>query len=102
MPSKQIMMVTSRPLPGREKEYRDWYVECHIGEVLGVPGFLAGELHRCAGPDGQPTGQYRAIYEVEAQDPAVLMGALMAQAANMKLSDAMDPTSVEFTFLTPA
>lgn len=102
MSDKQIMMVSSRAMPGREDEYRDWYVNCHIGEVIAVPGFLTGELHRCTGPDGQPTGQYRALYEVDGTDPAVLFNALMAHIPNMKMSDSIDPTSVEFSFLTPA
>jgi hypothetical protein len=102
MERKHQLLVTSKALPGREEEYVSWYRNQHIKEVLEVPGFKSGQFFRSHGPDGADLGEFQALYEVEALEPAVLLGALMSRAGQMILSDAIDPSSVKFTFLLPA
>jgi hypothetical protein len=102
MERKQQLLVTSKALPGREEEYTSWYLNQHLADVIAVPGFKSGQFFRSLDPTGQDIGEFKALYEVEALEPAVLFGALMAQAAHMNLSDAIDPNSVSFTFLVAA
>jgi hypothetical protein len=102
MEIKHQLLVTSKALPGREEEYVAWYMKRHIKDVLAVPGFKTGQFFRSHGPDGADLGEFQALYEVEALEPAVLLGALMSRAGQMILSDAIDPSSVKFTFLRPA
>jgi hypothetical protein len=96
-----MMLVSSKAVPGREGEYLEWYLGTHLREVCAVPGFISGKLYTCSGPDGMPTGELNAVYEVEARPPSELFAALMARREEMILSDALDVTSVKFTFLEP-
>ncbi|MBB4615470.1 hypothetical protein [Novosphingobium taihuense] len=95
----RLLLVNSRANEGREDEYKAWYTSTHIGEVTQVPGFLSGTFNACIGPDGQPTGEFIAIYEVSDEPPAVLMQALMGASKDMQMTDAIDGSSVRFNFL---
>lgn len=97
----QLMVVNSRAKEGRESEFAAWYTGTHIGEVTQVSGFNSGKFHACTGPDGKPTGEYAAIYEVSDEDPGALIARLMGASKDMNLSDAIDGASVRFTFLKP-
>lgn len=99
----RYLKVTTRPVPGREEEFLDWYVGTHLGEVTQVPGFRTGRLFRTLTSGGEHGGGYTALYEV---DPAIgigeLLGALNAAVPSMRMSDALDPASAEMTFLDEA
>jgi len=102
MLAKRYLLVTSRALPGREKEYADWYKDRHIADVLKVPGFIDGKLFCGVAPDGSETGEFKGLYEIGEGEPGALMAELMARREDMDVSDAIDPASVNFTFLDPA
>lgn len=95
------LLVHSRAVEGREAEYKEWYTGTHIGEVTQVPGFLSGTFNAGIGPDGQPTGEFVALYKVSDEAPTALMQALMGASKDMKMTDAIDVSSVRFTFLDP-
>jgi hypothetical protein len=60
-----ILVVLTRPLPGRDEEYNRWYDERHLGDVLNViGGFTAARRFTRIG-DG-PGWQYLAVYEIPA------------------------------------
>lgn len=101
MPEKRYLIVTSRALSGRDEEYAAWYKDRHIQDVLAVPGFIDGRLYRGVAPDGSQTGEFKGLYEIDGTEPGALLGALMARRDQMELSDAIDPASVNFTFLDP-
>ena len=94
------LQVTSRALAGREEDYDRWYADVHMGEVLALPGFVSGTRYRQLGMDGQPTGVFVVQYAVETDDPAALLQSLFAASATMRLTDAIDPASPSFTFLS--
>lgn len=102
MLAKRYLLVTSRALPGREKEYADWYKDRHIADVLKVPGFIDGKMYCGVDPDGIETGEFKGLYEICDGEPGALLGELMARRNEMDLSDAIDPASVNFLFLDPA
>lgn len=63
--AKGILLVESRPAsPEQVAEYHKWYNETHIGEILGVDGFVAARRLESL-DDG---GTFIAIYEIEADD----------------------------------
>lgn len=97
----RLLLVHSRAITGNDQEYAAWYAGTHIGEVTQVAGFHSGRFHACRGPDGEPTGEFVAIYEVSAEDPQVLMARLTEASANMNMTDAIDMASLRFTFLDP-
>lgn len=96
-----LLQVVSRALPGRDEEYNEWYDNTHIADVLGVPGFNACQRYVRADPGREGQAEYVAIYEVETDDPAALLGALYAAVADMEMTDAIDPSSARFEFLSP-
>lgn len=102
MKSQQQLLVSSKSLPGREEEYVSWYLNEHIADVLAVPGFNSGQFFRSLDASGKDLGEFKAVYQVEAEEPSVLIGAFMGRIGEMHVSAAIDPASVTFTFLVPA
>ncbi|MBO9376219.1 hypothetical protein GG804_05530 [Sphingomonas histidinilytica] len=99
MTARYKLHVSSRALPGREEDYDRWYAETHVADMLALPGFLACDRYRQLGMDGQPTGIFVALYEVETDDPAALLQSVFAAVPTMRLTDAIDPDSAAFSFL---
>jgi len=98
---RYILQVSTRALAGREEEFNRWYGEVHVGEVLAVPGFSSCRRFTALGMDGQPTGEFIALYEVDTDDPAALLNRLFAASPTMRMTDAIDPASPRFSFLAP-
>ena len=101
MMTRYLLAVTSRSLSGREKDYRDWYENTHVGEVLALPGFLSCQIHLVVKDGAISAGEMVAHYTVETDSPAALLDSLFAAAPTMKLTDNIDPESAVFTFLKP-
>jgi hypothetical protein len=77
--ARGIVVVRSRPVsPEREAEFNDWNDRAHLPELLAVPGFLAARRFRRVGDD---TGDYLAVYEVEADDLAAPLQELRRRSA---------------------
>ena len=98
---RYIMSVSSRAVPGREDDYNRWYDEIHRVEMCELPGILSCYRFRQLDMEGRETGEFIAQYEVETEDPAVLLESVFAAAPTMSLIDAIDPASARFTFLKP-
>ena len=59
------MIVFSNPLPGREREFNDWYTHVHVLDVLrGCPGAEYAQRFRAADdqPAGPPRYRFLAVY----------------------------------------
>lgn len=89
------LVVFTEPREGREDEYNRWYDEVHLGDVLGVEGFVAAQRFRLAdaqiGGDGaEAPARYLAIYEIEAPDLEAALEKLNAGSGSMQMSDALD------------
>jgi hypothetical protein len=100
--AKHIFVVFTDPVVGREAEYNEWYTHQHLKDVLGIPGFVAAQRFKLAeGPANNLPGSYLAVYEIEADDPAVPVAALnaAAQDGRMFISSALSvATAVTATF----
>ena len=98
---RYIMFVSSRAVAGREEDYDRWYEEIHRVEMCQLPGILSCSRFRQLDMQGKETGEFIAQYEVETDDPAILLQSVFAAVPTMRLTDAVDPTSARVTFLKP-
>lgn len=94
--SKYLLLVFSKPAPGQEAAYHEWYDGTHLADVIAVAGFKAASRYRpVPAVEGVvPTDEYLAIYEIESDDPAVTMAELMEAASNMYIPPAIDLSTV--------
>ena len=89
------LVVFTEPTAGMEDEYNRWYDEVHLGDVIGVEGFVAAQRFRLSdaqiGGDGaEAPARYLAIYEIEADDLEGALAKLNAGAGTMEMSAALD------------
>ncbi|ORW30744.1 hypothetical protein AWB91_17285 [Mycobacterium paraense] len=84
--AKGIMLVESVPSsPDREDEYNTWYDEVHIPQLLELDGIVAARRLRPV--DGN--GPYVAIYELEGDDLQAILDNMIANAGQLRMSDAL-------------
>ena len=85
-----VFVVQTDPVPGRDREYNEWYDDIHLKEVCSFPGFVGARRFRRVDGDGKHA--YLAIYELETDDPQRDLAALTAAAGTDKLrmTDALD------------
>ena len=65
--NKYMEVVGSRPLPGKEKEYNEWYHK-HITELFAFGGLKRvnrSKMYKPAGPWGKQAPEYLTIYEFD-------------------------------------
>ena len=95
MAKKQILIVLSNAVQGREAEYNDWYTNVHLPDVLRVPGLVAAQRYKVGNTQlkSAPPGkwQYAAVYEMESDDPASVMAEIgrRSRTPDMVVSDAV-------------
>lgn len=61
---KGILYVETRPLPGHEEDYHQWYDETHVPEIVAFDGFVSARRFAPV-DDGGP---FIAMYEMDADD----------------------------------
>jgi hypothetical protein len=89
------MVVYSRPAPGREDEYNDWYQNVHLAELVALPGFKSARRFKHARNlvegDAYP---YMSIYEIETDDIDAVLGTLRDTAGRgaLTMSESIDLT----------
>lgn len=95
MSRKAILLVSSNPVSeDRTDDFNAWYAEVHVPQVIEhVPGIVRCTRYRLdeASPV-RPGHRYLAAYEIEADEPADVLGALSAamEAGKLDMSDALD------------
>jgi hypothetical protein len=103
---KQLFMVLTNPVDGRDDEYNQWYDNVHLADVQRVPGVVGAQRYELVptGSEGAPppTHRYLAIYEIDRKANEVL-SELMARAGGpqMPLSPALDLTTINMTVWKP-
>lgn len=91
------MLVLSRPTPGNEAAYNDWYQNTHLKQIVALPGFVSAQRFKLAvnmrGDDSWP---YMAIYEIETDDLDAAFQALQQAAGDgsIAVSAAFDYATV--------
>ena len=69
---------------GKEDEFRDYYPNTHVNDVLTVPGVLSAQLLRrkaTMSDSGKHFWEYMVIYEIECDDPDALTAEIRSRAA---------------------
>lgn len=104
--ARSILVVYTKPVVGREKEFDRWYSEVHLPEILRLGPFVAARRFRfapAAASSPRPDLPYLAIYEIEAgrlrEAQVALAEALEAsrlavahgETPVLATSDALDP-----------
>jgi antibiotic biosynthesis monooxygenase (ABM) superfamily enzyme len=98
------MLVLSRPTPGHEERYNDWYQNTHLAQIVSLPGFISAQRFKVAvnmrGDDCYP---YAAIYEIEADDLDAVYKTLEAAASDgtISVSAAFDYETVYASIYEP-
>lgn len=80
------LLVTSRPVAGREQEYNDWYQNVHLRDVVAIEGYRSAQRFRfnqLVGPGARTP--YLAIDDIETDDIDAAVEELMSRAASGKL-----------------
>jgi hypothetical protein len=98
---RDLYLVFSNPVEGREDEYNEWYDEVHLADVQRIPGVVAASRYEYVPtqfPDmtAPPTEQlYLAVYELDG-DPDEVLTELRARAGGpeMRMSKALDVPNV--------
>jgi hypothetical protein len=96
--AKLLMVALTNAADGREDEFHDWYENTHVPQIRAVvPG--VGEVHRYRAADVQatpepPAHQFLAVYEIEADNPGAVLGALGAgiQSGAVAFTGVLDTT----------
>jgi hypothetical protein len=99
--TKQILIVMSEPVDGKEDEFNDWYNNTHLAEVVQVKGFVQAQRFQVA-DDSAGLGKQRfiAIYECEGDDVAALTDGLMASTSSFNMGSSIDLTNVTMQWAT--
>ena len=92
-----VMVVQSRAKEGRDAEFNHWYDTTHFPDICAIPGVKSGRRFEATAIQwGQPGLPYLAIYEIETDDPALVMAEMGKRSASgtIKQSDALDAQAV--------
>lgn len=92
MPKCKLVAIT-RPLPGKEAEYHDWYQNTHLPEVISLPGGVSAQRFKLVAKlMGNDENEFLAIYDFDCDNPAELLGAFgqAAQSGKMTPGTAQD------------
>jgi len=105
--ARHILLVLSNATVGRDDEFNDWYTDEHLRDVLSVDGFVAAQRFRLSDaqlqPDRPAPHRYLAVYEIEADDVAAPLQALLAGVTTgaIPLSETLDLASLATFAWTP-
>lgn len=90
---KMKLVALTRPQPGREAEYHEWYDTKHLPELVNTFGMAGAQRYKLAARlMGSDPNEFLAIYDIEADDPMALLGAIgeASKAGQLTPSDAQD------------
>jgi hypothetical protein len=74
---KAVLVVLSNCTdPAREAEFKDWYVNIHLPDVLETPGIIDAKLFGLATPPNDAQSNFLAIYELDTDDVAAVQKSL--------------------------
>ncbi|WP_394554823.1 hypothetical protein ACDF64_08475 [Agromyces sp. MMS24-JH15] len=90
--AREALLALVNPVEGRDDEFREWYWETHVPEVLELPGFVAAHRLRLAEePGGAAPFRYATVYEIEG---SAVEARNRMFGAGLGMSDAMDLTAM--------
>ena len=90
------MIALTRPQPGRDEEFNEWYQNVHLVELCSMPGVKGAQRYKVTAPlQGYDERPYLAVYDIECDDVRQTLGAIGAASAAGKMTpcDAADNAS---------
>lgn len=85
------MIAMSKPMPGRDAEYHDWYQNTHLPQVCAFPGVLGAQRYvEAAALAGGDDRKFMAIYDIETDDLGAVLGAIGKASADGTLTPTPD------------
>jgi hypothetical protein len=106
---RNVFMVFSNPVEGKEPEFNQWYEAVHVPQLLATPGFVSAQrfdVHeRAADREAglpPPAHRYVAIYEIEGDIDATMaaVGEAMLDG-RLDMGDSLDRSTAAISFWTP-
>lgn len=94
-------IILTRAADGRVKEFEEWYDKQHIPDVKAIPGIASAVrykvLRNAALGSEAPSWDSVAIYDIEADDPQVVIDAITkaARTPAMPISETLSPVVVQ-------
>ena len=100
--ARHTLVVFTNAAEGKDEEFNRWYNDVHLGDVLGIEGFVEAQRFELKDMDGSaPSHRYLALYQIETDDIDAVIGRLTSSAGTMVISDAMqDPKALVATPIT--
>jgi len=97
--------VFTKPVPGQDAVYNNWYNHQHMPDVLRVPGFVSAQrfVEILASPSGASIPRYLIVFTLRSRDVDATnaeIGRRLREHITI-LSPAFDMTSGKGTFLQP-
>lgn len=90
--NKYMLAVTSSAKAGKDEEFRKWYKNVHIPELLEVPGFVKGTRYYSDNPEG--AAPYLTIYDIDSDDIQATMNEMREHSKRLTRSEAIDEQTV--------
>ena len=91
MPRYKLVVMT-KPVEGREREYNDWYQNVHLDDLVAIDGVKSAQrFHLNRAVTDPPPMPYLALYDVETNDIDGTIEELLtrAQSGRISVSDAL-------------
>jgi hypothetical protein len=103
---RNLLLVFSNPVDGREDEYNDWYSNHHLDEILAIDGFKCAQRFELADVEmsrDTPDAPYRylAIYEVQ-EDALERADAALFELARTERAEALAAGRTPKLVMSPA
>ena len=96
---RELLLALVNAVEGRDEEFRTWYWDTHIPEVVALPGFVSAQRYTSALPqEAGATHAYATLYEVEGS-AAEALGVLFG--GGLSSSDSLDSSSMVFSAFAP-
>ncbi len=91
MGKKQLVLVLTEPVEGREDEFNDYYEDLHLDEVLQTTGWRTAQRYRLIDQAGQACPlPYLAVYEAESVEGKSAIKTMNETRSGRQQSDALD------------
>ena len=89
---KTIIVVKTKPLEGKEKEYNDWYSNVHLKEVVSIKGFKSAERFKLTKAQlfDDQLFKYLAIYEIDNDNVEATIKRLNEAASTLTMEPVVD------------
>lgn len=95
------LVVYTKPVAGRDREYNDWYEKTHLSDLVAIPGINSAQRFRLAQALSTETSlPFLAIYDIETDNLDGVIAEMKRRSGTeaMVISDALDRNASAMVF----